>query len=126
MATLYYRNDPILCGSVPSKAAYSDEGFLRGIWRSALIADLLNRAGIPDIQGVYSPPVAGSRYLDIISIKQRYDGHAADAGHVASAFFGRYIVIVDDDIVFAGNRQCGIGLDNLIMVLPSCKSDVIP
>lgn len=96
--TLYYRNDPILCGSAPSKASYSDEGFLRSIWRSARINELLIRAGIPDVKGVYSPPVGGSRYLDVIAIKQRYDGHASDAGHVASAFSGRYIVIVDDDI----------------------------
>lgn len=96
--TLYYRNDPILCGSAPSKASYSDEGFMRSIWRSALIYNLLVHAGIPDIKGVYCPPVGGSRNLDIISIKQRYEGHATDAGHVASAFSGRYTIIVDDDV----------------------------
>src|SRR5581483_697563 len=43
------------------------------------------------------------RFLTVISIRQRYPGHARQAGLVASqcqgaAYLGRYVVVVDDDI----------------------------
>ncbi|MEE9418920.1 MAG: UbiD family decarboxylase [Desulfatiglandaceae bacterium] len=103
VATLYYRNDPIMLASPPSKGTYNDHGFFRGIWRSALLYNEIERAGIPEVKGVWCPPFGGSRQFVIVSIKQSYPGHATEAGHIASqtragAYAGRYVVVVDDDI----------------------------
>ena len=43
------------------------------------------------------------RFLTVISIRQRYPGHARQAALIASqcqgaAYLGRYVVVVDDDI----------------------------
>lgn len=103
VAALYYRNDPILLGCPPSKGLYADQGFFRAVWRSALLYHEIQRAGIPEVKGVWCPAFAGSRLFNIVSIKQSYPGHATEAGHIASqtragAYLGKYIVVVDDDI----------------------------
>ena len=100
---LYHRNDPILLGSPPSKGLASDQGFWRAIWRSALVYNEIERAGIPAVRGVWCPAFGGSRLFIIVSIKQSYPGHATEVGHIASqtragAYLGRYVVVVDDDI----------------------------
>jgi 4-hydroxy-3-polyprenylbenzoate decarboxylase len=100
---LYYRNNPILLGSPPSKGLASDQGFWRAIWRSALVYNEIERAGIPEVRGVWCPPFGGSRLFTVVSIKQSYPGHATEAGHIASqtragAYIGRYVVVVDEDI----------------------------
>jgi 4-hydroxy-3-polyprenylbenzoate decarboxylase len=100
---LYYRNNPILLGSPPSKGLYGDQGFWRAVWRSALLYNEIEKAGIPDVKGVWCPAFGGSRLFTIVSIKQSYPGHATEVGHIASqtragAYLGRYIVVVDDDI----------------------------
>lgn len=100
---LYYRNDPILLGSPPSKGLYSDFGFWRSVWRSALVYNEIEKAGIPNITGVWCPPFGGSRLFIVVAVKQSYPGHATEAGHIASqtragAYLGRYVVVVDDDI----------------------------
>jgi len=102
-AALYYRNDPILLGSPPAKGSYSEFGFFRSVWRSALIYNEIEKVGIPDVKGVWCPPFGGSRLFVIVSIKQSYSGHATEAGHIASqtragAYLGKYVVVVDDDI----------------------------
>lgn len=101
--TLYYRNNPILLGSPPSKGLASDQGFWRSIWRSALLYNEIERAGIPNVKGVFCPAFGGSRLFTVVSIKQAYPGHATEAGHIASqtragAYLGRYVVVVDEDI----------------------------
>lgn len=103
VATLYYRNDPIMLSSPPSKGTYNDHGFFRSVWRSALLYNEIERAGIPEVKGVWCPPFGGSRQFVIVSIKQSYPGHATEVGHIASqtragAYAGRYVVVVDDDI----------------------------
>jgi len=101
--TLYYRNDPILLGSPPAKGTYSDFGFFRSVWRSALLYSEIMKTGIPNVKGVFCPSFGGSRQFIVVSIKQAYPGHATEVGHVASqtragAYIGKYVVVVDDDI----------------------------
>jgi 4-hydroxy-3-polyprenylbenzoate decarboxylase len=103
VSALYYRNDPIMLSSPPSKGTYNDHGFFRSVWRSALLYNEIERAGIPEVKGVWCPPFGGSRQFVIVSIKQSYPGHATEAGHIASqtragAYAGRYVVVVDEDI----------------------------
>jgi len=66
-------------------------------------AGALAKAGIPDVKGVWTHEVGGSRLFIAVSIKQRYLGHARQAGFIASqcqtgAYVGRYRGGVDEDI----------------------------
>jgi UbiD family decarboxylase len=101
--TLYYRNNPILTGSPPAKAAWADQAFSRSVLRSAILYNELLAANVPGVKGVWLPQVGGSRHLTVVAIEQRYAGHATQAGVVASqtragAMQGRYTIVVDDDI----------------------------
>ena len=101
--TLYYRDDPILTGSPPGKAGYCDFTFFFSVSRSAHIWNELIAAGVPGVKGVYLPLCGCAYYIQVVSIKQMYGGHATHAGLAVSgsrsgAFAGRYTIIVDDDI----------------------------
>jgi 4-hydroxy-3-polyprenylbenzoate decarboxylase len=99
---IYHRNDPILLGSPPNRPP-DELAFYRAFMRSPLLKEEIGKAGIPDVTGVWCHEAGGSRMFNAISIKQRYPGHARQAGHIASqchvgAYCGRYTVVVDDDI----------------------------
>ena len=93
--SVMYRNNPIILG-------YTRKW--RAPLKAALVWDDLEAAGVPDIRGVWYHEAAGAAYLFlVVSIKQRYPGHARQAGVVATqchaaAYLGRYTVVVDDDI----------------------------
>ena len=100
---VYYRNDPIIMGAPPGKGMNGEHIFFLKVFHSALLWDYLNKAGIPEVKGVWFHPAVGGRELSTISIKQAFPGHATAAGHVASqvrigAYFGKYVFVVDDDI----------------------------
>ncbi len=93
--SVMFRDNPVLLGytrkwRAPLKAAF--------VW------DDLEKAGVPDVQGVWYHESIGAPYLFlVVSIKQRYPGHARQAAIVATechaaAYLGRYTVVVDDDI----------------------------
>jgi UbiD family decarboxylase len=97
---LYYRDDPIICGAAPFKPTI--HGMYRSCLRAATVWNAMERAGVPDIRGVYLPPPA-QRFMIVVSIKQRYPGHAKQAALVAcqchpGAYLGRYVIVVDEDI----------------------------
>lgn len=99
---IYYRNNPIVFGSPPNRPP-DEQSRYRAFVRSALLRDDVQKAGVPDVTGVWCHAVGGARMLVAISIKQRYPGHARQAGHIAAmchagAYLGRYVVVVDDDI----------------------------
>ncbi|MDP2728421.1 MAG: UbiD family decarboxylase, partial [Dehalococcoidia bacterium] len=99
---VYYRNNPIITGCPPSRPP-SDTSFFHGPCTSAVIWDNMERAGVPDIRGVWQFEAATNWAFTAVSIKQRYPGHAKQAGILASqvqggAYLGRYVVVVDDDI----------------------------
>ena len=63
----------------------------------------MEKAGVPDVKGVWLTVSGGSRLMMCVSIKQRYPGHAKQAAVIASqchagAYLGRFVVVVDDDI----------------------------
>lgn len=100
--SIFYRNNPILLGYPPTKPP-SESSFFFAFYRSALLWDELEKAGVPDIRGVWCHPAGASRMLGIVAIRQRYPGHARQAGLLASqchanAYLGRFTVVVDDDI----------------------------
>ncbi|MBI4319585.1 MAG: UbiD family decarboxylase [Chloroflexi bacterium] len=99
---IYHRNDPIILGNFHEKAVNAPTVH-QNIIRSAIIHDEMEKAGVPDVVGVWCHEVGGPRLLIAVSIKQRYPGHARQAAHIATfchggAFMGRYVVVVDDDI----------------------------
>ena len=99
---IYHRNDPILFGCPPQRPP-DEQARYRDVMRSALLREELAKAGIPDVTAVWAHEVGGSRLLLGVALKQRYAGHARQAGHVAcqchaGAYCGRYVIVVDDDI----------------------------
>lgn len=97
-----HRNDPILC-CAPQHRPVDETVLLKAVTGSAAIWEALRLAGIPEIRGVWQHEGGcGVRFL-VISIKQRYPGHARQVLHVASscqagAYNGKWVVVVDDDI----------------------------
>ncbi|HEX6318602.1 MAG TPA: UbiD family decarboxylase [Burkholderiales bacterium] len=99
---IYYRNDPILMGSPPAKPP-NDYSYSKAVMRSALLHDALAAAGVPDVKAVWAHEIGGARMFNVVAIKQRYAGHARQAGHILSqcgvgAYMSRYSVVVDEDI----------------------------
>jgi UbiD family decarboxylase len=99
---VYYRNNPIILGAPPRRPP-TDNSIFQTILGSAMLHDQLEKAGVPDVRGFWVSHLAGSQLI-VVSIKQRYAGHARQAAFAASqgsrtaAYFGRYVIVVDEDI----------------------------
>ena len=105
---VYFRHDPILCG-FPLLKPSSGDNLHFSLMRSAMIWNALDETGVPDVKGVWCHP-SGGRFLTVISIKQRYPGHAKQAGMIASqcrsgAYLGRYVVVVDEDVDITNSEE---------------------
>ncbi|MBI2873901.1 MAG: UbiD family decarboxylase [Firmicutes bacterium] len=99
---LMHRNDPIITGVARNRPP-NESSFSFAFFRSARIWDYLEVAGVPDVRGVWCHETAGVSPFIVVSIKQRYPGHARQAlGAVSScrdgAHAGRYVIVVDEDI----------------------------
>ncbi len=99
---IYHRNDPILLGCPPQRPP-DEIARYRAITRSALFRENVEKAGVPDVTAVWAHEVGNTRMLVGVAIKQRYGGHARQAGHIAAmchvgAYAGKYVIVVDDDI----------------------------
>jgi 4-hydroxy-3-polyprenylbenzoate decarboxylase len=99
---VYYRPDPILLGAPPGKPPH-DYSYMRTVMKSALITDALRRTGLPGLRGVWAHEVGGGRSLLIVSIEQRYPGHARQAAYLAAqlpnaAYMNRFTIVVDSDV----------------------------
>ena len=82
----YHRHDPIILGEPPMKPPLG-QSFWICISGAAVIQSQLKKAGVPDAKVWVEP--SGARLLTIVSIKQRYPGHVAQAGHIAATGHGR-------------------------------------
>jgi len=101
---LMFRNDPIITGAPPLKPLATHTPDIAMDFGSARLWQYLETAGVPDVCGV-ARYIAGQNYafFFIISIRQRYPGHARQAAHAAlgsytGAGLGRFIIVVDDDV----------------------------
>ncbi|MFH1123744.1 MAG: UbiD family decarboxylase [Pseudomonadota bacterium] len=99
---VYHRNDPILIGTTEDRPP-SDATYYRTLMTSSMLYNELVQASVPDVKGVWISQEAGGQTLIIVSIKQRYAGHAKQAALLCSqlrigAYMGKYVVVVDDDI----------------------------
>lgn len=100
--TLMYRNDPIIVG-IPPVRPPNTLNYIRAIIKSASMWDALEKASVPDIKGVWCHEVGGSWLFNVISVTQRYPGHAKQAAMLMSLSkegisVGRFNIVVDDDI----------------------------
>ena len=98
---IYYRNRPIIVGAPPSRPP-SDGSYFMVVKGSALLWNALVKSGVPDVRGVWMSEVGLQQFV-VVSIKQRYAGHAKQAALIVSqnrpaAYHGRYVVVVDEDI----------------------------
>jgi UbiD family decarboxylase len=99
---VYHRDDPILLGHPPQKPS-SDAVKFNEYLRSANLLREIRAAGVPDIRGAWTHSAGGGRMFNVVSVTQRYAGHARQAGYVATqcrqgAYLGRITVVVDDDV----------------------------
>ncbi len=99
---VYHRNDPIILGFAPQFLPDEFSRY-RAITRSALMKQNIEAAGVPDVTEVWAHEVGGSRMLTGVAIRQRYPGHAKQAGHIASQCQvgvdgNRWVIVTDDDI----------------------------
>ena len=91
---VHYRNDPVLLGSPPMKPPRFHFGLP---FRAASIWGDLEAGGVTDVVGCWQHV---SQLMTVVSLEQRYAGHAKRAGLMAAAnsYMGRLVVIVDEDV----------------------------
>ena len=104
VTAVHYRNNPILTNALMADYPSNEQSGFFSIIRSARIWDDLDKLGVPGIQGIYAHPAgAGGFGMTIISLEQRYAGHAAQALALAAqvpggAYYTKWIIAVDEDI----------------------------
>jgi 4-hydroxy-3-polyprenylbenzoate decarboxylase len=97
-----FRNQPILTCAASMKPPHAHL-YERAFTRSAALWDGLEKAAVPEIAGVWVHEAGSGRTFNVVSIKQRYYGHARQAGLLASqmvpvAYGNRWTIVVDNDI----------------------------
>lgn len=99
---IYHRNDPIILGALTTRPP-GNWGPVASLLQSARLHNDLVKMGVPDVKRVWTSEWGFQTFV-VISIKQRYAGHAKQAAFAASqgskvaAYHGRYVIVVDEDI----------------------------
>jgi 4-hydroxy-3-polyprenylbenzoate decarboxylase len=100
--SVQHRREPILVGAPPLRPPASSSASY--LFRAANVWNQIERAGVPDVRGVWMIPAGGSSALAVVSIRQRYGGHAAQVaqavmtGTAGGGLLGRFVIVVDEDI----------------------------
>lgn len=97
---VYFRNDPILLGSPPSRPPRQPGGtsFMSILQGNTTLERL--RRQVPGVKDVYSHSASGGHFA-VVSIQQQYPGHARQAGLALLNGPGhrpRYAIVVDEDV----------------------------
>ena len=100
---LRFRNNPTLTCALMADGPSNECGLFWAAVRSAGIWADLTKLGVPGIKGVWSIPEAAGWGMTVVALKQMYAGHAPQvmalaAQCTAGAYFGKYVIVVDDDI----------------------------
>ena len=104
ITAVHYRSRPILTNALMADYPSCEQGGFFSVIRSAKIWDDFDKLGIPGIVGIYSHPAAAGGFgMTVISLEQRYAGHAAQALALAAqcpggAYYTKWIIAVDEDI----------------------------
>ncbi len=99
---ILFRNNPILTCAASNKPPHAHL-YERAFIRSAGLWDGLEKAGVPEIAGVWVHESGAGRTFNVVSIHQKYYGHSRQAGMLATqmvpvAYGNRWTVVVDHDI----------------------------
>jgi 4-hydroxy-3-polyprenylbenzoate decarboxylase len=99
---ILHRKDPILTSQSPSSASRppAKGGLVADPRSSGLLWHQMESAGARCIKSV---AIYVNRFLQVVSIKNSYAGHARQIGHLATqchagAFMGRFTIVVDEEI----------------------------
>ena len=104
VTAVHYRTRPILTNALLSEYPSNEESLFIAYARSARIWNDLEKLGVPGIRGVYAVPASAMGMgMTVISLEQRYAGHAAQALALAGqvpggAYYTKWIIAVDEDI----------------------------
>lgn len=104
VTAMHYRSKPILTSALMADYPSNEQSGFFSIIRSARIWDDIDKLGVPGVQGVYAHPAgAGGFGMTVISLEQRYAGHAAQTLALAAqvpggAYYTKWIVAVDEDV----------------------------
>ncbi|MBI2998851.1 MAG: UbiD family decarboxylase [Deltaproteobacteria bacterium] len=104
VTAVHYRSNPILTNALMADYPSNEQSGFFSIIRSARIWDDLEKLGIPGIRGVYCHPAAAGGFgMTVLSLEQRYAGHAAQALALAAqvpggAYYTKWIIAVDEDV----------------------------
>ncbi len=119
------RTSPIITAALMATYPSCEVGEFQSIMRSARILDDLDRMGVPGIQAVYCHPAAAAgNCLAVVSLKQMYPGHSAQALALTAqcptaSYYTKWIVAVDEDVdptnfdevVWAMSTRCNPATD---------------
>ncbi len=104
VTAVHHRASPILTNALMADYPSCEQSGFFSIIRSAKIWDDLDKLGIPGIHGVYSHPAAAGGFgMTVVSLEQRYAGHASQVLSLAAqvpggAYYTKWIIAVDEDI----------------------------
>ena len=104
ITAMHYRSRPILTNALMADYPSCEQSGFFSVIRSAKIWDDFDKLGVAGITGVYSHPAAAGGFgMTIISMDQKYAGHAAQVLALAAqvpggAYFTKWIVAVDSDV----------------------------
>ena len=104
VTAVHYRDNPILTNALMADYPSCEQSGFFSIMRSARIWDDLDKLGVPGIAGVYAHLAgAGGFGMTVLSMEQRYAGHAAQALALAAqvpggAYYTKWIIAVDEDV----------------------------
>lgn len=101
---LYHRHRPILTNALMADYPSNEQAMLFAVARSARIWEDLERLGVPGIRGVWAHPAAAGGFgVTVVSLEQRYAGHAPQVLALAAqcpggAYYTKWIIAVDEDV----------------------------
>ena len=104
ITAIHYRTNPILTNALMADYPSCEQSGFFAILRSARIWDDFEKLGVPGIKGIYSHPAAAGGFgMTVVSLEQKYPGHAAQVLALAAqvpggAYFTKWIIAVDDDV----------------------------
>ena len=104
ITALHYRSNPILTNALMADYPSCEQSGFIAVLRAARIWDDLEKLGVPSIRGVYCHPAAAGGFgMTVVSLEQRYPGHAAQVLALAAqvpggAYFTKWIIAVDQDV----------------------------
>jgi UbiD family decarboxylase len=103
ISAIRYRNNPTITSALMADGPSNECGTMWSMAKAAKVWTDLDALGVPGIKGVWSPPEAAGWGMTVVSIEQRYAGHASQVAALAAqcmggAYFTKYIIVVDDDV----------------------------